>query len=61
MYHDGETFDIDIKILAQCYGKPTRRMITESVMIDELSADMTMNNKSEWSYVKLSKVGIDQG
>ena len=32
-YQSGETFGVDVKILAQCYGKPTSMMITEAVKI----------------------------
>ena len=56
LYHPDEDFDVDVKILAKCYGKPSRRLITEAVMIDELSDTETMNNKSEWTYVNLNKI-----
>ena len=58
LYHGGERFEIQIRILAECYGKPSRRLITEAVMIDEIPGHLTMNNKSEWSYIKLSKVHV---
>ena len=57
-YHNGGTFNIDVKILAQCYGKPTTRMITEAVMIEELPDDNSLNSKSEWTYVKLPRVAV---
>ena len=47
-----------MKVLSKCYGKPSRRLITESVLIDEIPDGMTMNAKSEWSYVKLAKVQV---
>ena len=56
--HNGQTYNINIKILAQCYGKPTTRMITEAVMIDELPDENSMNSKSEWTYVKLPRVAV---
>ena len=56
LYHEGEVFEIDIKILSECFGKPTRRMITEVVMIDSVPEGKAMNSKNEWTYVKLSKV-----
>ena len=58
LYHDGKEFEIDIKVIGRCFGKPTRRRITEAVMIEELSDDKTMNSKGEWSYIRLSKVGM---
>ena len=57
-YHNGETFNINVKILAQCYGKPTTRMITEAVMIEELPDEHSLNSKSEWTYVKLPRVAV---
>ena len=57
-YHNGGTYNINIKILAQCYGKPTTRMITEAVMIDELPDENSMNSKSECTYVKLPRVAV---
>ena len=57
-YHNGGTYNINIKILAQCYGKPTTRMITEAVMIDELPDENSLNSKSEWTYVKLPRVAV---
>ena len=56
VYHNGGHFVAELKVLAECYGKPSRRLITEAVYIDELTNEMTMNNKNEWSYVKLAKV-----
>jgi predicted small metal-binding protein len=58
MYHNGGHFVAELRVLARCFGKPSRRLITEAVMIDELDDEMTMNGKSEWSYVKLAKVGM---
>ena len=45
-------------IEARCFGKPTKRLVTEAVVIDELKADKAMNNKNEWRYTKLTKVNI---
>ena len=56
LFHPNENFDITVKILAKCFGKPTRRKITEAVLIDELSDNQTMNNKKEWTYTKLNKL-----
>ena len=58
LHHGGGDFEIDIDILSRCFGKPSRRRITEAVPIDQLPSEETMNNKGEWSYIKLSKVGM---
>ena len=56
LYHGGKEFKVGVKILKSCFGDPTTRKITEAVMIDELTAEETMNAKSEWTYVKLNKL-----
>jgi hypothetical protein len=58
LYHEGQRFQVKVRVLAQCYGKPSRRMITEAVMIGEVPDDMTMNGKNEWSFIKLAKVQV---
>ena len=57
-YHSGRTFDIDVRLMAQCYGKPTARMITEAVHIEELPEENSLNSKAEWTYIKLPHVEI---
>ena len=57
-YHSNNQFNIKISIIANCFGKPTTRMITEAVYIDELSDEETLNLKNEWSYIKLPKAVI---
>ena len=54
--HDGRKFEVDIGVKAKCYGKPSRRLITEAVMIEGLGDMETMNSKSEWAYVNLKKL-----
>lgn len=57
-YHSGEEFPTEIKVLQRCFGHPTRRMITEAVMIGELDNDEAMNNKDEYGFVKLPKITV---
>ena len=49
-----------VKILKNCFGDPTTRKITESVLIDELTTEQTMNGKAEWTYIKLNKLSTRQ-
>ena len=58
LFHGGRVVEMGCKVLSQCYGKPTRRMIHEAVLIDELKEGETMNSRREWSYVKLNKVRL---
>ena len=54
--HGGHRFNFDISILSKCFGKPSRRLITEAVMIEELKDNEVMNSRREWSYTCLNKV-----
>ena len=58
LFHDGEEVELGCRVLSQCFGKPSRRLIHEAVLIDELKDDETMNSKREWSFVKLNKVVV---
>ena len=58
LYHQGKRFPVGVKILKNCFGDPTTRRISEAVLIDELSADETMNGKNEWTYIKLNKIAV---
>ena len=55
IYHQGQEFEFGMKILARCYGKPSRRRISEAVHIDKLNYTQTMNNKREWTFINLNK------
>lgn len=57
-YHNGGTFEVDVRLLTQSYGKPTTRMISEAVHIQELPDDNSLNSKAEWTYVKLPRVAV---
>ena len=58
LYHGGKKFPVSVKILKTCFGDPTTRRITESVLIDNLTSAETMNGKNEWTYIKLNKVTV---
>ena len=59
LYHNGREFKVGVKILKNCFGDPTTRRITEAVLIDELTAEETMNAKNEWTYIKLNKITMN--
>ena len=56
--HEGQEFELGVRVVSRDYGKPSRRLITESIMIDSLKEDETMNSKREWTYADLNKVRI---
>ena len=58
LYHEGNSFDFGVQVLRNCYGKPSRRMISEAVLISDLGEDETMNGKQEWTFVQLDKVNV---
>ena len=59
LYHNGREFRVGVKILKNCFGDPTFRRTTEAVLIDELTAEETMNAKNEWTYIKLNKITMN--
>jgi len=56
LFHPDGEFDFEVRVLSKCFGKPTRRMITEAVKIGELKDDESMNSKREWTYIALDKI-----
>ena len=56
LYHEDGEFDFEVRILSKCFGKPSRRMITEAVIIGEIDEEESMNHKREWTYVALDKI-----
>ena len=57
-HHNGEKYPIEIKIDSQCFGQPTRRLITEAVLISKMDCSESMNGKEEWSYYKIPQIDI---
>ena len=55
-YHSDNSYEVDIRVISRNFGDPMKRLITESVLIDELKDEDILNSKSEWSYVRLPKV-----
>ena len=58
IYHNNQDFEVGVSILSRCFGEPTTRLITEAVMINQLSDDETLNSRKEWNYVRLPRVAI---
>ena len=58
LYHEGRQFEFDVKILRQCFGKPSRRMISEAVYVNQLKEEETMNSRDKWTYMTLNKVNV---
>ena len=56
--HEGEAFEVGVKVVASCYGKPTARLITEAVMINEVPEENSLNEKTEWNYVRIPHVDV---
>ena len=54
--HNNEDFDVKVKIISRNFGDPMKRLITESVIIDELDDEDILNSKHEWSYIRLPRV-----
>ena len=58
LYHNGEDFEVDIRVKSKDFGKPSRRLITEAVLIENLVDEQTMNSRREWTYTNLNKIRV---
>ena len=56
--HNNEDYRVQIKVISRNFGDPMKRLITESVLIEELKDEYILNSKQEWSYVRLPKVEV---
>ena len=59
-HHKREEFPVELKIMSTCFGKPTRRLINEVVLIEEMGDKEGMNNKAEYGCVRVPKVAIEE-
>ena len=57
--HNNGDFKVAIKIISRNFGDPMKRLITESVLIEEVNDEYILNSKHEWGYVRLPKVTMD--
>ena len=58
LYHGGGDYEVNFEVIGDCFGKPSKRMITEAVMIEQLDETETMNSKREWTFTKLDKINL---
>ena len=56
--HGGGDFEVEIRVTDRSFGKPSRRLITEAVRIEEVNDCEAMNSKMEWTYTNLNKVNV---
>ena len=51
---------MEANVIDKSFGKPSRRLLTEAVMIERerVKKDETINSKHEWTYVKLNKAQV---
>ena len=58
-HHGMNTFPVEVKVLKRCFGQPTRRMITEVVMIEDMNDGEALNNKTEYGYVRIPRINVE--
>ena len=58
VHHNNNDFNVIVTVISQNFGDPTKRLITESIMIEELDDEEILNSKKEWSYVRLPNASI---
>ena len=52
LYHEGREFEYEVKITNRDFGRPSRRLITEGVLIEKLDEGKTMNSKRESGHIQ---------
>ena len=57
-HHNGENFPMEIKVDCMCFGKPSRRLMTEAVLINKMDRNESMNRKEEWNFIKIPQMNI---
>ena len=50
--------EVGVKVKVSCYGKPTTRLVTEAVEIVQVLEVNSMNEKTEWNYVRIPQVAV---
>ena len=53
--HGGENVDVNVQIVDRMFGRPSRRIIGETVRIEGLDEQSAMNGRKEWSYLNLNR------
>ena len=56
--HEDEKFPMKIKVNCQCFGQPSRRLVTEAVMINKMDVRESMNRKEEWNSMRIPRIDI---
>ena len=57
--HNMNIFPVKMRVLDRSFGRPTRRMITEVVMIEEMEETESLNSKKEYGYVRVPTINVD--
>ena len=56
--HNMNIFPVKMRVLDRCFGKPTRRMISEVVLIEDMEEGESLNNKKKYGYVRVPTVSV---
>ena len=56
--HNMNIFPVKMRVLDRCFGKPTRRMISEVLLIEDMDEEESLNNKKEYGYVRVPTVSV---
>ena len=50
-HHNSDNYNDNVSVLSQNFGDTTKRLITGSIIMDELIDEELMDSKKEWLYV----------
>jgi len=53
--HGGENVDVNVRIVDRMFGRPSRRIIRETVRVEGLDERSAMSGRGEWSCLGLNR------
>ena len=56
--HGGVNQNFDMEVIDRVRGDPTKRQILESVRMQRVPAEYTMNSRSEWTSARLPRINV---
>lgn len=57
--HNGIDQSFEMEIIDKCRNDPTKRQILESIRINKMNTETTMNDRSEWNIIRIPRINID--
>ena len=57
--HNNVEQSFEMEIIDKCRNDPTKRQILESIRINKMNPETTMNDRSEWNGIRIPRISIE--